>query len=318
MTLITRLSTNFTDTTLPVLVKDPVIPAAGSRFLWDFKNPGTWSGGATITASDPLYSLARIEGATGLNVGDSYITSQTTARPATDAPIIMNHDQATGRVTFPDQSGSVTNSGRYARFMESATEGKYIFNDLSDGYCMSMWLYFSSGMGSTNRSFMLHKPYLIGRFGLFVSVREDFINFQRSTGSGFPKDQSTTISADAKYQSSHTGFATDAIHRVGFAWYKDSNGDWYQKAVLDESTPTAELPTPNFGTAGLDLGQTTHDGAQDPNQLLSVGMDTSYTADLYGTGFGLYRVYVENITESGRTPEQVWAADWARGNGRFS
>ena len=316
MTLITRLSSAFTDTSLPILVKDPVIPENGSRFLWDFKSPGTWTGAGTINATDPLYSLARVEGATGLNVGDSYISSQTTTRPATDAPITMNFDQATGRVTFPAQSGSV--SGRYARFMESATEGKYIFNDLSDGYCMSMWLYFSSGMQSTNRSFMLHKPYTNGRFGLFTIVRENLISFYRSTGGGFPKDGSTTISTDAKYESTHSGFATDAIHRVGFAWYKDSNGDWYQKAILDESTLTSALATPNFGTAGLDLGQTTHDGAQDPNQLLSVGMDTSYTADLYGTGFGFYRIYIENTTESGRTPEEVWAADWARGNGRFS
>jgi hypothetical protein len=318
MTLITRLSVNFTDTSLPLLTRDPVIPQNGSRFLWDFKNIGTWnrSSGA-ISATDPIYSIAQADGTSGVDVGNSYISSQSTTRPATDAPITLDFDQNTGRVTFPITQPTAA-SNRHARFMESATENKYIFNNLSDSYCMSMWCYFDSGMGSTPRGFMLHEPYLIGRFGLFVTVKKDFVSFNRSAGSGYPKNETTTIQADSKYESKHQSFSTDAIHRVGFAWYKDSNGAWYQKAVLDENTISDPLATPNFDTTGLDLGQTTYDGAQDPNQLLSVGLDTSYTGDLYGTGFGFYRVYVENITESGRTPEQVWAADWARGNGRFS
>ena len=41
MTLITRLSTNFTDTTLPKLVKDPAIVDV-TRLLVDKKSPGTW------------------------------------------------------------------------------------------------------------------------------------------------------------------------------------------------------------------------------------------------------------------------------------
>jgi hypothetical protein len=57
MTLITRLSTNFTDTTLPKLVKDPAI-VHGTRLLVDMKSPGTWpSQASSITTSDQLFSL---------------------------------------------------------------------------------------------------------------------------------------------------------------------------------------------------------------------------------------------------------------------
>jgi hypothetical protein len=104
---------------------------------------------------------------------------------------------------------------------------------------------------------------------------------------------------------------------LGFAWYK-SGGNWYQRAILDENSLSSELATPRFDTAGIDMGQSTHDGSRDIAQLLSVGMGSFFTQPVYGTGFGLYRMYWENLTESGRTPEQVWAADWARGNGRFS
>jgi hypothetical protein len=56
MTLITKLNSAFTDTTLPKLVKDPVI-VDGTRLLVDMKSVGTWPSQATsITTSTPLYN----------------------------------------------------------------------------------------------------------------------------------------------------------------------------------------------------------------------------------------------------------------------
>ena len=52
MTLITRLSTAFTDTTLPKLRKDPVLADAGSLILYDFKASANRADGFSLTSPE--------------------------------------------------------------------------------------------------------------------------------------------------------------------------------------------------------------------------------------------------------------------------
>ena len=49
-----------------------------------------------------------------------------------------------------------------------------------------------------------------------------------------------------------------------------------------------------------------------------IQLNSAWKLKLHQTFPGLARFYVENLSVSGRTAEEVWAADWARGNGRFS
>jgi len=82
MTLITRLSTTFTDTTLPKLRKDPVLTDAGSLVLYDFKSLAGQADG---------FSLASPE---FVNLG-SYTSRQSIA-----VPTGITYDQTKGALVY--------------------------------------------------------------------------------------------------------------------------------------------------------------------------------------------------------------------------
>lgn len=314
MTLITRLSTAFTDTTLPILQKDPVIPAAGARILLDFKSPGTWNqSDSTIGKTDPIYSLVNNGAPTGLDPGLVYQnTDQVNGSTHTAT---MNYDAATGRVTFPagDASAGALESTRYLEKNGSF----YIIDDLTAGYCFSMWLYIDANGAVCTLLNDMRDGNDNARRGFVVSYRNDQKRIMVSKPSriGFPIDASTTASSRNDNEFLSPDNLTSGVYRVGYAWYK-VNGVWKYRGIWDNAIGT-EVNMLGFGTTGYDAGQATHNGARDPRRNWGIGKWLNGTT-AFGTTHGLYRLYVENLTVSGRTPEQVWAADWARGNGRFS
>jgi len=327
MALITRLSSAFTDTTLPILQKDPVLPAAGGVFLLDGKNPGSWSGGSTIGVADPLKSLSRTAAADGTNPGQGYWTSGVTPQDLSPISKPLAYDSATGRITLPSAVSPA------ARFVESQAQGRYLFNAL-DSFCISTWVYVAppeppatvgpsllvltlQPSGNDNARNGLIMTCAVGAGGAagaggFQASRPARIGYPVSPGVVAATRTDNFIYGGASNQ---PAALTAGIHRLGAAWYRKNDNNWYQRPILDQVLG-AELATPSHVTTGLDLGQTTAGGARDPFWVAAIGGRA--TSNTFGTPNALYRLYIENLTLSGRTPEEVWAADWARGNGRYS
>lgn len=278
MTLITRLSTAFTDTTLPILQKDPVIPSAGGVVLFDFKNTGTWPSQASpITSYDSL-------------VNNNW--------PALTASNSSN--------TYSAATGRVTATGAISLPLENAS--KRLFADTTANYCLSMWVYLPDNNPA-------YATYFVRGAGNLNSNTHSFVVRVSNTDTEVI-EMFRPSSTDANGTQNGVGFGTgtvndnnlpvNTVYRLGYAWSKNA-GQWQHRGILNNDTPTAWANS-TFGTGA--------DGVQE---------NASWTGALFGaaggaapTGLGVYRFYLENLTVSGRTAEEVWAADWARGNGRFS
>lgn len=113
MTLITRLSTTFTDTTLPKLRKDPVLTDAGSLILYDFK--ATANQAAGFNPASPEF----------VNLG-SY-TGRTSITPALGAN--RSYDQSKGAIAAESDSAQISVENR------SVEE---IFNT-TDSFLLILW-----------------------------------------------------------------------------------------------------------------------------------------------------------------------------------
>ena len=122
MTLVTRLASAFTDTTLPALRKDIVLPTtattgAGDRMLYDFKNVGTWpSQVAAINVGDELF-----------NLGDTAVVDKVSATFA------ASYDAATGAVTTA--SFPLANTG-----IELENAHDDIFGDTTHNFLFIAWI----------------------------------------------------------------------------------------------------------------------------------------------------------------------------------
>lgn len=334
MTLITRLATTFTDTTLPKLVRDPVL-VDGSMYLIDGKNPYVYSGGGAdnlLDPSEPLFSLAESSFADGTNLGQGYWTSTTTPIDLSTVTRALSHNPVTGRFSFPSQP----DGNKFARFIESEATGTYIFNAF-DSYCISAWLYIGNtggvwfyvqGAGNDNARIALSSEVSLNA-GPLDGNANNGPSWRRPSRIGYPIEPGVTATTRVDNQPHLYGqqpvVPTAGIYRIGFAWYRKSNGDyafgntgdWHQQAIFQEALQ-GELATPSHVTTGLDLGQSTAGGARDPYWVAALGGRGGSSSGVWGTDTALCRFYVENLSVSGRTPEQVWAADWTRGNGRFS
>ena len=92
---------------------------------------------------------------------------------------------------------------------------------------------------------------------------------------------------------------------MGYAW-QWSGSNWQAKSVANNGTPSAWGDISGLTDSNVGLYNT----AFDHPFLINFGSAS--------VGGSVYRLLIEDLTESGRTPEEVWAADWAVGNGRFS
>lgn len=275
MTLITFLSTAFTDTALPVLRKDPVLPStalngAGDRVLYDWKNVGTWpSQAATINVGDQFYSLADPQ-ITG--VGDGVA-----------ANISATYSSTTGRVstgTFP---------GLYLE--DNATD---IFSDSTADYVVSFWM----SIDATS-SF---PQYMDKGTGDLNVNTHSFVVYGGNNNTAVQWYQPAATDSNARQNVVNfpsSGITLGQMNRFGIHWTK-SSGSWRIRGVLNNDTPGA-------------YASMTHGTSADGIQILSHELRVRAEASM-----DFARFYVENLTVSGRTAEQVWDADWARGNGRFS
>ena len=275
MTLITRLSTAFTDTTLPLLRKDPVLPTtsltgAGDRVLYDWKNVGTWPSQATaINAGQQFFSLAD---PTVAGVGDGVA-----------ANISATYNPTTGRVSTVNFPGLILE--------DAATD---IFSDPAADYVVSFWMSVDAV-----RAF----PALITKgSGDLNTNTHSFIVYGGNSNTSVTWYQPAATDADAR--SNFISFPSSSItlgqmNRFGIHWTK-SSGSWRIRGVLNNGTPQA-------------YKSMTHGTDANGIQILSSRLAVRAEAEM-----DFARIYVENLTVSGRTAEQVWDADWARANGRYS
>lgn len=357
MTLITRLSTAFTDTTLPVLKRDPVLPNVGGRYLIDAANSYSVSGltsdpGNPNAYNAPLYSLTDDGIATtGAVIGDHVLRDK---KPGAGGVPTDMEDAAglyragigyTGGTTpyfwFPDQpdhpSGTfggvstVTDGSKRLRYIESQRDGLYAIDDPSHGYTVSLWVKLgtSSKAGLFSRNLASTPPGSAGYPGFGVVASSAGISVRRDQTGAFANWR-TSGSSNNYITSTQTLLAspsTATIYRIGYSWYWDaSESAWREKWIVDNGTVgTKTVAAWSQQAHGIDLGQGISSngsavGVRTPHAVMGFGGDpfSSSESGWWGSDHKLYRLYIEDNTRSGRTPEQVWDADWARGNGRFS
>ena len=357
MTLITRLSATFTDTTLPVLQRDPVLPATGGRYLIDavssYSPSALTSDAAAANAYNaPIYSLTPDGTATtGELIGLHQFREQSpnsSGIPA-DMETIGNRFRAgigyAGGLApyfwFPDQpdhpSGTfgglnvVTDGSKRYRYIESERDGLYPIDDPSHGYTVSLWIklgtssknaLFSRNLINTGPGGTGYPSFTLTASSAGISVSRDqtgaFANFRTSGSSNNYVPNAQTVLASP---------STATIYRIGYSWYWDASAAlWREKWLIDDGTVgTKTVAEWSQQDHGIDLGQgeSTNGsalGLRTPWAVMGFGGDPISSSEIgwWGSDHKLYRIYIEDNTRSGRTPEQVWAADWARGNGRFS
>lgn len=265
MTLITRLSTAFTDTTLPVLRKDPALPSdsltsGGDRALFDWKNPGCYPSQSSSLNGNPFDSLAYP------SVGPiTYGGGQT-----------QTYDAATGSINVQDL------------FIEDGPDK--IFSDTTADYVISFWVRYNST--PSNGFPMAIKEANFGYPGTLHFRYTNAPEFYVQENGNFSSANRVTFSA----------ITLNTPTRYGVHWTK-SSGVWRLRGVTNNGTPTS-YTNMTVGSGANGIAPT--DGSLDRMKLMGKA------------AISWQRFYVENLTVSGRTAEQVWDADWARGNGRYS
>lgn len=272
MALITKLNTSFTDTTLPKLVKDPVIPSAGARLLVDMKSTGTWpSQASSITTSSQVFSL----------VDNSWPTLGVRGQTHT-------YNSTRGGLQANTQNDA--NSGLW---LSDTSTG--IFNDATHAWAFTFWFYRGASTSGT-----------------FFLVQDRAVEFT-SNGSGGPCTLNVIGASGSNNLAYLIGANYGVLRRVGFTVYQDGSNVWKWRSVTDNSVSAeANLAgaTNTAGGAGL---RASASGTTRPRVFPVPGGYTSVPTD-----YLFYRTYAEDLTLSGRTYTQVFDADWARGNGRFS
>ena len=357
MTLITRLSTSFTDTTLPLLKRDPVLPSVGGRYLIDAANGYSVSGLTSSAATASPYNAALYSltddgiATTGAVIGNHVLRDK--APGASGVPTDMEDAAGLYRAGigytggsapyfwFPDQpdhpSGtfnglnSITDGSKRLRYIESERDGLYPIDDPSHGYTVSVWVKLGTSSKSAlfNRNLTSTPPGGSGYPGFSLTASSAGISVRRDQTGAFANWR-TSGSSNSYVTNSQTVLAspsTATIYRIGYSWYWDATASaWREKWLIDDGTVgTKTVSAWDQEANGIDLGQGVSTngsavGVRTPYAVMGFGGDpfSSSEAGWWGSDHKLYRLYIEDTTRSGRTPEQVWDADWARGNGRFS
>jgi hypothetical protein len=270
MTLITRLSTSFTDTTLPKLVKDPAI-VDGTRLLVDMKAVGTWpSQQSSVTTSSQLFSL----------VDNNWPT----------LGVLGTHTYNSTRGGLQSNASGDANSGLW---LSDTSTG--IFNDATHAWVFTFWFYRGAAASGT-----------------FFLLQDRAVDL-KSNGSGGPCTLDI-IGADGTSNPKFLiGNNYDVLRRLGFAVYQDASNVWKYRTVEDNSV-SSEFnllgATNTAGGAGL---RASASGTTRPRVFPIPG-----GFSVVPTDYLFYRTFVEDLSLSGRTYQQAFDADWARGNGRYS
>lgn len=289
MTIIQRSASAFTDQTLPRLLSDPVWNEAGGRVLFDAKNLICHPAQArTITATTTLVSAG--ENSWPITNGSTH-----------------NYDAITGRITqLPGGGGST-----FIRMEASgaANAGAFpIFSDPSHNYAGVLWFYVPASQTATNAT-LLSKGGGVGNSSNSLAIYFDGTSNVLRVAR--PRQADTGIWNNGI----NTAALAAGVHRIAFGW-ETVAGTWRRYGLLNQATAVTNngaADTFATGTNGINLP----------------GANTTWELDLFGNignGYfnftssqaGIYRFYVENMTQSGRTREAMWAADWAFAANRFT
>lgn len=169
----------------------------------------------------------------------------------------------------------------------------FVIDNVAQNYCLSFWFRLPSNTGNNlslaqshtggSRSFQLRSV----NFGLGLAA----INFSHWNAAA------PAITASYPY----TG---GSVFRLGYAW-QWSGSIWQYKTISNNNAPSAWINITGLTNPAIGL--------------FNVAQSNAFALEFGSiSGGATFRALVENLSVSARSPEQVWAADWARGNGRYS
>lgn len=267
MTLITKLNSSFSDTTLPLLQKDSALPGSGGVMLLDFKNTGTY---ATQFAS--------------FNGGQRFMSLVTTNS------ITQPYAESTTSGTYSSATGALTGTLN----LSPQTSQSFIIDDVSHDYCFSWWFKLPSAIANN---------LTVAQSG--ISGNRSFLMASVNLGSGLSSVSFNHWGQTAVARQTSFSYAGNSVFRMGYAW-KWNGSIWQAKSVSNNGSPSAWTNITGLTDANIGFYNTSNSNV--------------FRIDFGGSSIGgaTYRLLVEDMTESGRTPEQIWAADWASASGRFS
>jgi len=291
MTLITRLSTAFTDNSLPILRRDSAI-TNGTIFLWEPKSLFCYP------SQDPVIQEAQWTSMKNIAF-EEYKTSTGSDWPAftnghglwTASSNHLYYDSVSASVSGDTDGTDNRNSG--PAFGSSAD----MFPDPSHSYLMSFWVKYTSSPTAFDGG--NHQRLLdAGNSSFYPSGTIKSFALTNS----FSLEKVSTNGTQPMSSGALSNKPINAVNQFGFAWAV-VDGTWKYKAVNNNVVT-------NSGDWQNDIAGSATDG---------IITDSSAWVELHPQSVTkFYRIMVEDLTVSGRTPEQVWAADWARSNGRFS
>jgi len=280
MTLITRLSTAFTDTTLPKLRKDPVLTDAGSLILYDFK--ATVNQAAGFNPAAPSF----------VNLG-SY-TGRTSITPLSVSSDYA-YDQTKGAIVLDSGNPSPIS------VENNASAGSSDLFNTTDDFLVILW----ASRRATNLGTFFFFNYLAKGTGNTSSGDQSLYFMNNGTtpsSSIIARINFDTTSSHANSGVSGVGGPTSGGAPVQLAmhWFK-TGSTWEMNAYSNKAKATTE-PT-----------------SADPLWLAGTNLAFfRQTGGSGGAGAQVHRLVIENLTQSGRSVTEVLNLDYAYSNGRFS
>lgn len=279
MTLITRLSTAFTDTSLPKLRIDPVLADAGSLVLYDFKAKANQAAG--FDPASPEF----------VNIG-SY-TGRTSIKPL-DWSSNYLYDATKGAVVW--DSGTVTPIAVEA----NASSGSSDLFNTTDDFLVILW----ASRRATNLGTFFYPNYLAKGTGTTGSGDQSLYFMNNGTtpaNSIIARINFNTVSGTAN-STATVGGPTTGGNPVQLAMHWFYNGSAWEMNAYSNKTKSGTEPT-----------------SSDPLWLAGTNLGFfEQTGGYGGEGSQVHRLVIENLSTSGRTAAEVLALDYAYSNGRFS
>jgi hypothetical protein len=280
MTLITRLSTAFTDTTLPILRKDPVLTGTGSLILYDFKATANQAAGFN-PASPQFVNLGTYAGRTSIT-------------PLSIAPSNYAYDQTKGAIVWN------TGSPNPIPVEDNASSGSSDLFNTTDDFLVILW---ASRRAADLGTFFFNN-YLGKGSGSTSSGDQSFYFMNNGTtpsNSIIARINFNTVSSHATSASFPTGPSSGG-NPVQLAMHWFWNGSAWEMNAYSNKVKAAAEPT-----------------SANPMRLAATNLSFFRQVGGYGgNGSQVHRLVIENLTASGRTAAEVLALDYAYSNGRFS
>ena len=229
VSIITKLSSAFTDTTLPKLYRDPIL-TAGSMFLFDLANPFCWNPANTVADGAVVNNL--LDGAPGANLR---IPS--------------------GTMTYVAGKGFQLSATATFQRIEIDSGTNYFQTNLTDDYLIQAWVkYPATDPGAGNVGLIFNKGgsviYSYGQPGPFLASRYPAESINTAYGDITGKFDANTAT-NTNYNNAAVG-TVPGSHLFGLAKVGTNLQIYKDGALIGSSallTPalTANSNTMNFG-----------------------------------------------------------------------